>query len=453
MRVLSLALITGLLLVARVHADDAATYTGVVTGENVYVRSGPGENFYATQKLNRGDTVQVVGIRFDWLKIVPPDGSFCYVAKANVDRRGDGSIGRTSKAVHVRAGSHLNDALVSALCKLEAGEDVAIIGEHNEYFKIKPPAEAFLYISKQFVQPKTQTPAPLPGTVANTGNSGATGQTPAATDTNVGTGTSTSTDPSAGSTPDTVADTTDNTRQNPATTDTNPSDTTTAATAGTAGTAGTTSTTRPSIAQEYDRLDQLFESTRTQRVEDQPLDELIAGYTTLAASPELAASLRRIAQIRLNALQDLASAREQLAAIKTFRAGHQEKQQSLEAERTEIQEMIDKTKVTIFTAVGTLRTSNLQPGGGTLYRLTDPATGRTVVYLRSSDDKLLAGQVGQFVGVRGQAVDAANLPLKIIETTDVSRVDPAQVGSAVAAQFTPASLLPKTTGQANIGQE
>src|SRR5262249_17421169 len=96
-----------------VFADEAApqvdnakvSFIGAVNSNDVYVRSGPGENYYATAQLSKGAQVTVVGLKFDWLKIVPPEGSFCYVAKAYVEKRGDGSIGRVTKPdLNVRAG-------------------------------------------------------------------------------------------------------------------------------------------------------------------------------------------------------------------------------------------------------------------------------------------------------------------------------------------------------------
>ncbi len=46
-------------------------YTGVISGSNVYVRSGPNDAYQVT-KLS--GPVQVVGEEFGWLKIVPPAG-------------------------------------------------------------------------------------------------------------------------------------------------------------------------------------------------------------------------------------------------------------------------------------------------------------------------------------------------------------------------------------------
>ena len=153
-----------------VFAEDAAapaaavdnskvSFAGTVNSNAVYVRSGPGENYYATLKLDKGANVTVVGLKFDWLKIVPPDGSFCYVAKAYVEKRGDGTVGRVTKPdLNVRAGSDLNAMKTTVQTKLDQNEDVTILGEQDEYFKIKPPQGAYLYVNKQFVDPVKQLP-------------------------------------------------------------------------------------------------------------------------------------------------------------------------------------------------------------------------------------------------------------------------------------------------------
>src|SRR5579862_1996100 len=66
--------------------------TGMVNS-TAFIRSAPSDTSYPTLKLDKGAEVTVVGERFNWLKIVPPEGSFCYVAKAYVNRAGNGSVG------------------------------------------------------------------------------------------------------------------------------------------------------------------------------------------------------------------------------------------------------------------------------------------------------------------------------------------------------------------------
>src|SRR4051794_11920414 len=78
---------------------------GNINSDGVYVRSGAGDNYYPTTKVNAGKEVTIVGEKFDWLKIVPPAGSFCYVAKAFIDKNPDGTATTNRDEVNVRAGS------------------------------------------------------------------------------------------------------------------------------------------------------------------------------------------------------------------------------------------------------------------------------------------------------------------------------------------------------------
>src|SRR5436190_23443878 len=140
---------------------------GSINANAVYIRSGASENDYPTMKLDRGQQITVVGIMGEWLKILPPDGSYCYVAKAYVNKRGDGTMGRVTNPLNVRVGSTLNAMKTKVAAKLDVNDDVKILGEQDEYFKIAPPQSVFLYVNKQFVElVKTvdakQAPAPAP---------------------------------------------------------------------------------------------------------------------------------------------------------------------------------------------------------------------------------------------------------------------------------------------------
>jgi hypothetical protein len=84
-----------------------------------------------------------------------------------------------------------------------------------------------------------------------------------------------------------------------------------------------------------------------------------------------------------------------------------------------------------------------------LYRLTDPANGRTVVYLRSDDGKL-AQSIGQFIGVRGDLVNDTQMNIKVVTPTAFEAVNPAQLGQGIVTQIAPASLLPGAGATANI---
>src|SRR3954468_10780484 len=80
-------------------------FAGVLNSDAVMLRSGPGENYYITTKLNKGTPITVVGIKFDWLKVVPPDGSFSVVAKNLVTREAGANVGTiNADNVNIRAG-------------------------------------------------------------------------------------------------------------------------------------------------------------------------------------------------------------------------------------------------------------------------------------------------------------------------------------------------------------
>jgi len=150
-----------------VRADDVAdvenarhNFIGAINGSSVFIRSAPREDAYPALKLDKGTQVTVVGIKFKWLKILPPEGSFAYVPKAYINKRGDGRLGRASREVIAKVGSSLNQLKTAPMGKVDESQDVEIIGEQDEYYKIKPPAGTFLYVNESFVDPLKALPTP-----------------------------------------------------------------------------------------------------------------------------------------------------------------------------------------------------------------------------------------------------------------------------------------------------
>lgn len=139
---------------------DAQTFPFMaeITGDNVYYRSGPGTNFYECGKLNQGDKVKVVSKQFSWYRIVPPPKSFAWISTQYVKiDPADPDFGiLTGDRVRVYAGSdrvkpHYSTSLLG---KLNKGEKVRLLGEQlDEYYKIAPPASAYLWVSTYFTKP------------------------------------------------------------------------------------------------------------------------------------------------------------------------------------------------------------------------------------------------------------------------------------------------------------
>ncbi|HSV15231.1 MAG TPA: hypothetical protein VLI90_13310 [Tepidisphaeraceae bacterium] len=420
---------------AVVFAEDApvvdnskVSFAGQINSNAVYVRSGPGENYYATLKLDKGATVTVVGMKFDWLKIVPPEGSFCYVAKAYVEKRGDGTVGRVTKPdLNVRAGSDLNAMKTTVQTKLDQEQDVTIVGEQDEYFKIKPPTGAYLYVNKQFVDPVK----PLPPVATANPSTGKESEPIS----------SAPMSPIVSKTPDAPAPAAAPTTK-PANEQAAAAAPTTQGSEQQAAAPASTQPAAPSAEAQFDTLESAFLDATNQPLDKQPIDDLLTKYTELSKNSDLPISMERIAEMRIGTLKLRADARTQYLDAQKMQAEAKERQQALKAEQEELAQRVKDNEVQIYAAIGTLRTSSLQQAGQTLYRLTDPGTGRTLLYVRSTDPKI-AGMLNQFIGVRGEITEDTTMSLKIITPTETTSVDQSKVGTTITAQVIPPTLLPK----------
>jgi uncharacterized protein YgiM (DUF1202 family) len=390
-----------------------------------FVKAGPGDNFYPTMKLEKGSTVVVVGTKGSWLKIEPPKGSFSYVPKAYVQRHGDGNKAKVSGSLNVRAGSALQPAQWAMQCKMEVGQDVTILGEESEFFKIEPPPGAYLYVNDSAIKAVRVLPKPGEGEAPPL----AKGPDKGAPDKSA---------PDKGAPIPPLAR--GNGDEGPDYTNPDGGPTT----RGSGRLAGGPAT-RPSEADAVAQLQQAenqFGVASKKPLLEQPIGDLIASYQKIAETPEISENTRRMADVRLSTLKLRSEAREQFLAVQKQQQKLQERLQVQTAEKEEIQERLRQTDIQVYAAVGTLRTSSLQVGRTTLYRLTDPTTGRTVVYVRSADPKF-AEMLGQFVGVKGKLDSEAQLNLKVVTPTATDVVDPAKLNTSVAAEIVPPSMLPR----------
>jgi SH3-like domain-containing protein len=401
-------------------------YAGIVNDDNVYVRSGPGEIFYATTKLNKGAKITVVAARNDWLKIIPPDGSFCYVARAYVEKRGDGTVGRVTKPdLNVRAGSSLNGLKTTVQTSLSEGDDVKILADQaqDEYFKIAPPPGAYLYVKKEFVDAAPQEkPAPVPIVAAEKITEPiASAPVPLVVE-----------NPTVA-----VAPTT-----NPTVAVVTPAPATQPAEVAVAP-APATQPVGPTADEKFDTLESAFLDATNQPLEKQPIDTLLTKYNDLSTDPELPSSMKRIVDMRIATLKLRGDAQKQYADAMKMQEDARARQASLKAENQELADRVKAQAVSIYTALGTLRISSLQQSGTTMYRLTDPASGHTLLYIKSNDPKYTA-LVDKFIGVKGDIAEDTTMNLKVMQPTAVDEVDPAKVNTTVTATIIPPSLLPKT---------
>lgn len=142
--------------------DQTFPYTAYVTTDDVYVRCGPGRNYYPTDKLRAGDEVEVY--RHDpggWYAIRPVEGCFSWVAGRYLELGDDGLATVTGDRVAARVGSGFSDIRDVIQVRLDRGEVVEVLGkkhfgsqpEEGVWYKIAPPSGEFRWVFGKYVDP------------------------------------------------------------------------------------------------------------------------------------------------------------------------------------------------------------------------------------------------------------------------------------------------------------
>jgi uncharacterized protein YgiM (DUF1202 family) len=171
-----IALLCALLAYAQaaLAAAESSPYQARVVVGGAPVQSGPGENFYPTDTLTQGDTVDVYREKSGgWLAIRPPTGSYSWVAEKDLILKDGGLAEAVKDGVASRIGSRLSDRHNAAQVRLKKGEGVEVLGEENingeKWCKIAPPAGEFRWIHASVVErsgPITESgsaPTPIAG--------------------------------------------------------------------------------------------------------------------------------------------------------------------------------------------------------------------------------------------------------------------------------------------------
>ena len=117
-----------LLLASPVAGEQRFPYKTCVSAEDVYVRSGPGQNYYPTDKLRRGQPIEVY--RHDpggWCAIRPVEGSFTWVSGRFLKPTGNHLAVVTEEGVLARVGSRFSDVRDVIQVRLHKGEVVAVL--------------------------------------------------------------------------------------------------------------------------------------------------------------------------------------------------------------------------------------------------------------------------------------------------------------------------------------
>jgi hypothetical protein len=281
---------------------------------------------------------------------------------------------------------------------------VTIIDEEDGYYRIKPPADAYLYVHQRYIDPVKQVAVnekadevrtPGDNTVAIESGREAMQATRPVTEIAV----APTTRPAG---PDPIAE-------------------------------------RTKAETEYERLEMAAKNAMELPLDQQPLAVLMADYEKLLLNAHLPASMRRMADIRMASLRVKRGAQAELMAMRKQQEASAARLATIQAGRGAVEAKLAATGEA-YTAVGALQASSVQSGDATLYRLTDPATGRTLCYLRSNDAAYVS-LMGKIVGVKGELGTDQQLSLRVIQATSAAVIDPSKARLAWTAQIIPPSML------------
>jgi hypothetical protein len=122
--------------------------------KDVEARSGPSEQFYATNKVTAGQTVQVLRTENgDWLAIPPPRDSFSWVKQRDVQEAGPRAVMVVTDGASALVGSVLVDREPNrSQLKLQRGAQLTVIGrardagDGEKYVPVQSPPGEVRYL-------------------------------------------------------------------------------------------------------------------------------------------------------------------------------------------------------------------------------------------------------------------------------------------------------------------
>jgi uncharacterized protein YgiM (DUF1202 family) len=396
-------------------------FVGTITADRVYVRSGPGGAYYELGQLSKGDLVQVVGSRMGWYQILPPNGTFCMVAKDLVEVDAAGTSG-TVKAdyVNVHAGTALSKSREpsAVLTVVRKGTKLTVLGTTDKYYEVDPPEKAYVFVSPQFVKaagggmeyrvPELKLPAGTAGPARNTVSAPTTLPAPTV-------------EIMPPSTEPAVAAGADNTTTVPP-----------ASVDHTVVVAPQPTTTFSSDA--YTRFNELnarYQAELHKPVGTRDLDGLITDYKSLAGSTGLPPSVAQGSEARIAALEKLAAIQRLTKENAESSDALVERQRALQQQYAQAEQAIkDYEQTGPYLMEGRLQTSTAVEGK---YALVNPSTGRVVAYVDPQSDIDIGSLLGKYIGVRGSTHTAEGSNMTVIQVKNATLL-PMPEGSGAATQ-------------------
>lgn len=129
------------------EAPSQLVSLGLVTGNHVNLRAGPGGSYEILSQFQKQTALQILAVEGEWYAVPLPEPVSAYVHRDYLTVEGDGATARGNR-VHVRAGPGLGS---SSLGFLSSGEKVRVRGMKGEWVEVQPPGFCRGWIHRSYV--------------------------------------------------------------------------------------------------------------------------------------------------------------------------------------------------------------------------------------------------------------------------------------------------------------
>ncbi len=153
------------LAVSSTSGEQTFPYKACVMVDGTEIHSGPGKSYYPTDKLQKGDYLEVY--RHDpggWCAVKPPEGSYTWIAGQYLKLQDQNLAVVTEDDVAACVGSRLSNDRDVIQVHMRKGETVEILGvreilrereipgnNSQIWYKIAPPAGEFRWVLKNIL--------------------------------------------------------------------------------------------------------------------------------------------------------------------------------------------------------------------------------------------------------------------------------------------------------------
>lgn len=136
---------------AALFAEETSTVVpsvGLVTGDRVNLRAGPGVSYEVVHRFFRREKVQILAQHGDWYAVPLPDSVPAFVHRDFLQPQPDGWAAVQGDQVHVRAGPGLGSASYGFLSRAER---VRCWDDRGEWRAIQAPGFCRGWIHRSYV--------------------------------------------------------------------------------------------------------------------------------------------------------------------------------------------------------------------------------------------------------------------------------------------------------------